>query len=151
MQSYLVVQRYIDDDSHLFELRFIASNGSFTGDIFLYCGLDDIQRIAAGLKDFPKKIGDEFRYENGSEDPGSYKYFLLRAYTVDSVGHCALQVAMNLNTAEPDEGACRFSIRVDPEGLARLGRLFEQFVEPQYLELRWDVSGGELFADYQSH
>ncbi len=65
-----------------------------------YCNTEDLITIGQALQNFPLKIDDEFRYERGSENPRDrcYDYFLLRAYTTDSVGHCAIQFAINISS-----------------------------------------------------
>jgi hypothetical protein len=73
----------------------------------------------------------------------------LRAYTIDVVGHCALQVVMNLNEAEPDEGICKFSIRAEAAAINRLGELFNQLSKLKHLEFRWNLRDDELYEQHQ--
>ena len=88
-------------------------------------------------------------YENGSGDPArrSYRYFFLRVYTTDSAGHCAVQIKMNSNLAEPNDGACQFSIQAEAAAINRLGCLFEQFSHLHHLELRWSLDDGEMLEN----
>jgi hypothetical protein len=115
--------------------------------------VDQISEIGRALKAFPRKIGDEYKFEYGSEEqsPKRYRHFCLRAYTVDRAGHCALQLTMNLNSAEPEEGNCQFSIRAETAAINRLGRLFKQFAKLRHLELTWGPTTDELHAQYQSN
>ena len=45
-------------------------------------GVNEISEIGETLKKFPTKIGDEYKYTYGSEDPNKkfYRYFVLRTY-----------------------------------------------------------------------
>jgi hypothetical protein len=106
----LTVRRYPFEEPHNTHLEFLASNGTFTGATDIYCTVSDIAEIGRALKAFPANVGDEYKYEYGSPDPRANwaSYFVLRAFTIDRAGRCALQFTINLNRAEPDEGACRF-------------------------------------------
>jgi hypothetical protein len=148
----LIVRRYPYEEPYNAHLEFLASNGTFTGATDIYCTLSDIVEIGRALKAFPASGGDEYKYEYGSPDPRANwaRYFVLRAFTIDRVGHCALQFTINLNQAEPDEGACRFSIRVEAAGINRLGELFEEFAKLGHLELRWGPAVGKLHETHQA-
>ena len=120
-------------------MEFFISNDGFSGNTDFYCNAEDLKTIGLALQKFPAKIGDEYRYEVGSENPKDrcYVYFLMRVYTVDSVGHCAIQFAININAVEPHEGICRFSIKADAVSINRLGILFEKFSELEDFEFEW--------------
>lgn len=150
-QAILVVCRRPYEEPYHTQLEFTASNGVFAGRTDIYCNVAEIAKIGVGLKNFASKVEEEFVYQYGSEAPSakSYRYFMLRAYPTDGVGHCALQFAFNLNEAEPYEGVCRFSLPVEVVGLNRLGQLFEAFAELRHLELRWSGADGELYEQYQ--
>jgi hypothetical protein len=64
--------------------------------------------------------------------------------TLDSAGHCALQLTLNNNRPSPDDGSCSFSIRAEPAAINRLGRLLTAFGELKHSELRWSDTDGEL-------
>ena len=147
----LVVRRHSYEEPYNTQLEFVASNGIFSGATDIYCNVTDISDIGRALKAFPEKVGDEYKYEYGSPDPRAnfYRYFVLRAFTIDRVGHCALQFTFNLNQPEPDEGACRFSIRTEAAAINRLGNLFEKFSELRHLELRWGPTVDELHETHQ--
>jgi len=147
----IVVRRHPYEEPYHTQLEFTVSNGAFAGATDIYCNIDDLTKIGRGLRAFPSKVGDEYVYEYGTEDPSAkfYRHFVLRAYTIDGVGHCALQFAINLNQAEPEEGVCRFSMPVEPGALNRLGELFEVFAELRHLELQWSPTSGALYEHYQ--
>ena len=151
MKPLLIVRRYPYEEPHHTQLEFVVTNGSFGGSTDIYCNVENLKEIGVALQNFPVNIGDEYCYEYGSENPEDrfYRYFLIRAYTIDAAGHCAIQFVINRNSVEPDEGVCRFSIRADAASINRLGVLFEKFHELRHLELRWSPEEAELFEDYQ--
>ena len=137
--SYLTIRRIPYEEPHLLQLEITASNGIFVGQTDIYCNTSSVAEIGGALKKFPKFVGDEFRHEYGSSDPKdrNYRHFVLRAYTVGSWGKCALQISINQNQHEPDEGICLFSIEAEPASLNRLGDLLIAFSKLQHLELMW--------------
>jgi hypothetical protein len=94
----------------------------------------------------PSKIPDEYVHECGSNNPAAkvHGYFLLRAYTIDGVGHCAPQLSMNRRRIPPCEGSCEVSIATEAAAINRLGGLFERFARLEHLELRWTPMTAEL-------
>lgn len=148
---FLIVRRFPYEEPFHTQLKFAASNGMFSGCTDIYCNVDDISNIGKALQNFPRTAEDEYRYEYGSSDPSKkfYRYFLLRAYTLDRTGRYALQFAMNLNQDEPEEGVCKFSFPVEMSAVNRLGKLFERFSLLLHLELRWTPSDGKVYEQYQ--
>lgn len=148
---FIIVRRCPYEEPYHTQLEFVVSNGAFHGRTDLYCAVDDLREIGIALRNFPARAGDEYRYEYGTEDPQVrfYRYFLLRAYTFDALGNCALQIAINLNAADPEEGICKFSLRADAASINRLGELFVQFSQLRHLEFRWSLRSAELFERYQ--
>ena len=151
MEPLIIVRRYPYEEPYHAHLEFVVSNGDFSGSTDIYCNVEDLKEIGQALQKFPAKVGDEYRYEYGSEQPEDrfYRYFMMRAYTTDSVGHCAVQFIINQNSHEPNEGVCRFSIRVEVASINRLGVLFEKFSELRHLEFRWSPDEAQLLEDYQ--
>ena len=146
MKPLIVVRRHPYEEPYHIHLEFVVSNGNFGGSTDIYCGVEEIKELGKALQKFPATVGDDYRYEYGSEKPEDrfYRYFLLRAYTTDSVGHCAVQFIINQNSGEPDEGVCRFSIKAEPASINHLGVLFEKFSELRHLEFRWSPDDGEI-------
>lgn len=138
-EPWILVKRVPYEEPYHTQVEVAASNGLFAGGLDFYCGVDDLKEISGALAGFPSRVPDEYRFEYGSEDPARrfYRYFLLRAYTTDGAGHCALQFVMNLNSSEPHEGVCRFSLSVDPAQIARLGRLFARLHGHPAGRFRW--------------
>ena len=126
-----------------------ASNGTFAGAMEIYSTPAEISEIGKAFAKFPSMIPDNYVYEHGSADPAKrmYCYLRLRAYTVDGVGHCALQISMNANGAPPHEGVCEFSIHVEAAALNRLGHLLEHYSKLEHLELRWTPTDAYLDGD----
>lgn len=151
MKPQVIVRRYAYEEPYQLHLEFVVSNGGFRGAADIYCGVEELKEMGRALRRFPAKVGDEYRFEYGSEKPEDrfYRYFLMRAYTTDAVGHCAIQFVINLNSVEPNEGACRFSLRAEAASINRLGVLFEKFSELRHLEFRWSPDEAQLFEDHQ--
>ena len=139
MNSIVSVRRHSYDEPKILHIEFTVSSDSFAGNIDIYCGVNDLVEIGTGLRNFPKGLNDEYIFEYGSDDPKerSYRYFVLRAYMIDSVGHGAIQFIINNNTVEPYEGMCRFSIQADAAAINRLGEKFLMFSELRELEFEW--------------
>jgi hypothetical protein len=111
-----------------------------SGTLDYYCNADDLKIIGNGLANFPKHIGDEYKYEIGSPNPKDRwaYHFMLRAITINMSGHCALQVVMNNNRHEPpDACSCNFSIKAEPAAINRLGNLFLRFADLNYRKFTW--------------
>ncbi len=142
----ITVHRLPYEEPYHTQLEIEASNGVFAGAIDLYCAVDDIRDVGRALSAFPSRVPDEYRFTYGSDDPARrfYRLFVLRAYTTDSVGHCALQVIMDRNTEEPDEGRCCFSIGAEPAQIGRLGRLFMRLHEKPSTWFRWALVDDEF-------
>jgi hypothetical protein len=151
-QPFVIVRRYPYEEPDLTQLEWTVSNGAFVGTTDLYCDVDEIRTLGASLKQFPSRVGDEYRFEYGTDNPTHkcYRHFLLRAYTTDGVGHCALQFVINLNQSEPKEGRAMFSIESEPAAINRLGDLLGRFSQLSHLELYWNLTAGQLFQNYQS-
>lgn len=151
MEPLIIVRRIPYEEPYHTRLELVVSNGVFGGSTDIYCGVQELKEIGDALQKFPARVGDEYRYVHGSEERENlfYRYFVLRAYTTDALGHCAIQFIINLNKDEPDEGVCRFSISAEAAAVNRLGKLFEQFSELKHLEFRWSRKEAELFEEYQ--
>lgn len=150
-KPFLRVRRYLYEEPLNTQIEISASNGFFAGTTDIYCAVQDLAEIASGLKSFPKSVPDEYRYEHGSEDPAlrCYRYLSLRAYTTVAAGHAALQIKINSNTIQPNEGMCEFSIKAEAAAINRLGVLLEEFSKLAHLELQWRLDDGELFEKLQ--
>lgn len=153
--SRIIVKRYPYEEPHTLHVEFLISNNKITTTVDIYCNKDDLEKIGNSLKSFPRNIPDEYIYEYGSEDSDKkyYRFFKIRAYTVQQTGQCAIQFAINFNENEPNEGLSRFSIYpVEPMSFFRLGDLFISFSKLQHLEFWWSPNNiHELFDEYQNN
>jgi hypothetical protein len=148
--SWIAVKRFPYEEPYHTHLDIEASNGAYAGAIDFSCGVDEIREVGEALGAFPSKVPDEYRFSYGSDDPEDRQdwHFVLRAYTTDAIGHCALQFVMNLNQTEPHEGLCSFSIPAEPVQIARLGRLFLRLHERASTRFRWTPEDEEFADDF---
>jgi hypothetical protein len=151
MKPLLIVRRYEYEEPYHTQLEFVVSNGLFCGSTDIYCNVAKIKEIGSNLKRFPQKFGDEYRYEYGSENVADrfYRYFLMRAYTKNTFARCAIQFKINLNTEEPNEGLCIFSILADTAQINKLGDLFVTFSELKHMEFHWSPTSCEMYEKRQ--
>ena len=151
MENFIIVRRFPYEEPHHTQLEFIVSNGSFSGRTDIYCNVKDLEEIGHALQNYSGKMGDEYRYEYGSENPKDryYRHFIIRVYPINEIGSCAIQFTINKNTEEPKEGVCRFSIQTHIGPINQLGILFEKFHQLRHLEFKWTPDEAELFKEYQ--
>jgi len=131
-----------------------VSNGLFMGGIDFYCPVNDLHEIGKALKSFPRSVPDEYYYEYGGDDQikehSWQRYFLMRAFTKDRRGRCAIQVIIDLKQEVPENGYCEFCIHVvEVAQLNRLGNLFHQLYEHERGEFHWNNNSAQIFEDYQ--
>ena len=150
-EEKIIVKRYEYEEPYHLHLDFFISNGNLTSSIDIYSSPEELKKIGHGLASFPSKVGDEYCYVYGSEDPADrfYRYFHIRAYTIDSPGHCAIQFKTQLNQAEPNEGQSLFSLVADPAAINRLGKLFIEFSKLKHKEFHWSPAADEMFKERQ--
>ncbi len=146
MKPYIKIKRYPYEEPYHLNLIIEAANESISGKLEYYCNASDLTEISVALIRFPSQTPDEYIYELGSEKPEDRyaHYFKFRAYTTDSVGHCAIQLKMNNNSDCPDEEICEFSIQGDVADINRLGELIKKFSKLEHTYLIWNVIDGEL-------
>lgn len=145
----IIVRRYEYEEPQNTQLEFIISNGQFSSTVDFYCEVKDIKEIGKALISFPTRIDDEYCYSYGSKD-NYYRFFLIRAYTTDGVGHCAIQFKINLNEEEPLEGESLFSLRAEAAAINKLGKLFIEFSKLEHKEFHWSPNDhSELFETHQ--
>lgn len=155
-QPFLIIRRHPYEEPYLVELEFIISNGFFSSSIDdIYCTVEDIDQMGKTLKEFPKKVPDEYRYEYeiGKPEDDYYRYFSLKISTRNSVGDSFLQFQINIDPEEPGwalyGGMCKLYFPAEAAGINHLGRMLEQFRKLEYLELRWNAVNGKLYEEYQ--
>jgi len=146
MKPYIKITRNPYEEPYHLNLIIEASNGITSGKLEYYCNASDLTEISKSLINFPSRAPDEYLYELGSEKPEDRFafYFKLKSYTVDSIGHCAIQLKMNNNSDCPDEEVCEFSVLADTADINRLGELIKRFSQLEHTSLIWNVKDGEL-------
>ena len=145
----ITITRFPYEEPYHLNLRIEASNGRVTGELEYYCNATDLKELGKKLTDFLGQRGEEITYELGSEAPEDrFAFYLsLRVKPLDSCGHSALLIHFNNNAADPDHEVSRFSIKVDPADINRLGRLLTGFGDLQHRRLDWQVYDGRLIAE----
>ena len=129
-----------------------ASNGHAVGMLEFYLNADALLEWAEGMEKFPTHAKSVYLWEIGSEyleDRFAY-YFRLRLLTVDSLGHCAIQLRFNNNAALPDREISEFCIRSEAAQINRLGQLFREFSKLKHQVLHWTLTDGQLFESIQA-
>lgn len=146
---FIRVRRCPYEEPYHTQVTFHASNGLFMGTTDIYLDITDLEDIGLALEAFPRKVPDEYRFEHGSEraEDRFRRYFLLRVFTTDYAGHCAIQFRMNLNEPEPRDGKCTFSISAEAGRINRLGALFLRLHKSIRGEVRWGPIEGETFEE----
>lgn len=149
--SSIRIQRFPYEEPYHLQLQLNAENGRFSGGFDFYTGVPWLKEFAASLQDFPKCIGDEVQFVDGSprKEDRTHRHLLIRAYTVGNLGRCAVQFTFNNHEEEPKEGSASFSISADAAAINRLGQLLEKFSELEHLELFWSPHEGELYTERQ--
>ena len=146
--SCILVTRHPYEEPYHLQLEISASNGAFSMCTDIYLNTAELDELGRRLQSFPRRVGDTCELRYGSDDPLKrfYRLFVLRAYTFNAIGHCAIALQVNQNSAEPNEGIAQFSIKAEAAAINRLGALFEEFARLSHRSLRWTPSDGELIA-----
>jgi hypothetical protein len=149
---WIKVRRYPYEEPYHTHIFIWVSNGLFMGGTDFYCHVDDLQTIGEALQVFPRSVPDEYNYEYGGkrrEGSGYFRYFLLRASTINRSGHCAIQVIIDLNEETPTGGNCEFSFHIEPLLLNRLGHLFSKLHRLEHGEFHWNNNSALIFEDHR--
>ena len=146
MDAGIRVVRTPYEEPYHAHITIFASNGSFSGETDLYCGVDDLMEIGQALARFPTKVPDEYEFIYGSANPADrfYRFLRVRARTVDLSGHCALHFEFDLNQEEPNEGRASFSLVVEPWALEALGRQFQELHGDSSGQFEWSPDQGRV-------
>ena len=92
---YIEIKRIWTDSDEMLQLEVTASNGEQISNQDFYVYPDDLTNFGSQLQNFPKSQADVVSLEYG-EDPNFYCYFLLRAIILDSVGHAAIEIKIDI-------------------------------------------------------
>ena len=147
MKPFIQIIRHPYEEPYCLNLVMTASNGSLRGGLEFYVSADELVEWAKGLEEFPLHAQSVLLWEIGSENPDDRFafYFRLRLFTVDSVGHCAIQLRFNNNEALPHREISEFCIQAEPSQLNRLGQLLREFAQLRHRALVWSLSDGALY------
>src|SRR5689334_5400775 len=117
------------EEPHTLNLRVEGSNGHQSAMLEIYANATDLVEVAEALTVFPRHKDDVHLWELGSEKPEDRWafYFRLRAFTINSVGHCALQIRLNNNKSLPEREIAEFCISAEPSQINYLGKLVAEF------------------------
>jgi hypothetical protein len=145
----IAIRRHPYEEPELTRLEWFITNGIFTGSIDIFCSPDEIRKIGEALNRFPEGSGGQYLYEYDSEDPNANRYFVLRAYTTNKPGQCALQFILDNYRDEPGEGKCQFSIRADADSIQGFGEMLVRFADLQHFQLVWTPLSGSLHETHK--
>ena len=151
MKPFIQINRHPYEEPYNVELVITASNGRFRGCLDFYVGADVLLEWANGLEEFPLHANSVWRWETGSENPDDRVAYYLRLglFTLDSVGHCAIEVRFNNNEALPHREISEFCIQAEPLQINRLGQLLREFAQLRHRALVWSVSDGALYENIE--
>lgn len=146
MNPGITIFRYPYEEPYHLQLTMVVSNGHQVSRMDFYIDTDSLIELADTLEKFPDHIGHDFLWEVGSEVPEDrWAYYLrIRAFTLDSSGHCAVQFRWNNNQALPERVISDFCIEAESGQINRLGELLRKFAKLNHRVLEWCVSEGRL-------
>jgi len=148
MKTSIKITRYLYEEPYHLNLAMEVSNGHLKGQLEFYINADDLIEIADVLEEFPRHASAVHLWEIGSEKPEDRFafYYKFRVFTIDSVGHCAIQIRFNNNQNLPDREISEFCIYpLEPSSLNNLGKLFRDFGKLKHEVLYWEPNDGELY------
>ncbi|MEM7595969.1 MAG: hypothetical protein AAF383_31450 [Cyanobacteria bacterium P01_A01_bin.83] len=146
MTSRIEIVRHPYEEPYHVHLELKISNDYMSSICKFYANADCFLEWAKVLEKFPRHCKDTYLWEVGSErseDKFAY-YFRLRAFTTDSLGHCALQFRFNNNAQLPRRQIFEFCIEAEPSAINRLGFLLRRFGKLEHYYLSWSLQEGFL-------
>lgn len=147
MAAAITIIRYPYEEPYHIHLVIIATNGPLQGRLEFYTDPSEILALADIFAVFPRHAEDVYLWELGSErreDRFAF-YLRIRLFTVDSAGHCAIQLRFNNNKDLPQCEISEFCITSEPSDLNRLGLLLREFAKLDQEVLHWTGNNGRLF------
>jgi hypothetical protein len=124
-------------DSLEWHVEISASNGYFSGVQDFYTHPEDLNTLSSNLSKFPQNIQDEVRFELG-ERTNKWAYFvLIRAFLYNSVGHAAIQFAVDNNAKSPNNAQTSFFIHTEVNGINNFGQQLRTWVISNDTPLIW--------------
>ncbi|NJM77617.1 MAG: hypothetical protein HC852_19885 [Acaryochloridaceae cyanobacterium RU_4_10] len=146
MTPSIQIIRHPYEEPEQIHLELKVSNNCVIGICDFYANGDCFLEWAEILEKFPQYSQSVYLWEVGSErseDKWAY-YFRFRAFTTDSVGHCALQFRFNNNANLPQRKIFEFCIEAEAAAINRLGSLLRRFGQLEHCYLNWSLHEGFL-------
>lgn len=125
-------------DDSAWHVEVCASNGTYSAAQDFYVYPADLADFGLRLVTFPSDIRDEVRYELGSRTEDWAYYLLMRAFLYDSVGHAALDFAVDNRRIIPGNAQASFSITCEVAALNRLGEQLQAWTFHSEEPLNWN-------------
>lgn len=144
--NFIEITRHPYEEPYHVHVEATFANEDTSGRCDFYANADCFTEWAAAFEAFPRHAQDTYLWEIGSERPEDrFAYYVrLRAFTTDSVGHCALQIRFNNNRELPHKQLFEFCIPCEAAHLNRLGKLLRTFGELKHSSLIWSKEKSEL-------
>ena len=114
-----------------------ASNGYFSGVQDFYTYPENLDVLGADFYKFPQSIQDEVRFELGDRTGKWAHFVLVRAFIFDSVGHAAIEFAVDNNATSPNHAQTSFFIRTEVAAINNLGQQLRAWVVAHDAPLIW--------------
>jgi hypothetical protein len=147
MSTHIKIVRYPYEEPDHIHLEWDVSNGTTSSRFDFYLNSESLSKIAEHLEVYPRHRKDVFLFELGSEraeDRFAY-YFRFRAFTTDSLGHCALQFRFNNNVDLANRNIVEFCIESEAAQINELGRLFAEFANLSKDTLVWSKDEKKVY------
>lgn len=140
MSAKFIAFKRFPYDGLEWHIEISASNGYFSGVQDFYTYPEDLNIFGSNLYKFPQNIKDEVRFELG-EQTDKYAYFvLIRAFLYNSVGHAAIEFAVDNNAKSPNHAQTSFFIHTEVNAINNLGQQLQSWVIFYDAPLIWSLS-----------
>ena len=109
-------------DAPEWHIQIGASNGYFSGFQDFYTYSQDLEVLGTKLCQFPQNLQDEVVLEVGERSAKCSCFVLVRAFLYDSVGHAAIEFAVDNNRKLLNHAQTNFFIRTEVAAINKLGQ-----------------------------
>jgi len=134
--TFISLERFPYDDS-AWHVEVRASNGYFSGIRDFYTYPEELDALGSSFCKFLQDIQDEVRFELGERAEKSAYFVLVRAFLFDSVGHAAIEFAVDNNATPPNHAQASFSIRTEVAAINNLGQQLRAWIISHDAPLIW--------------
>lgn len=137
LDSAFVSLERLPYDGSEWHIKMSASNGYFSGVQNFYTYSEDLEILGTKFCRFGQNLQDEVLLRLG-ERSDKYAFFLLvRAFLSDSVGHAAIEFAVDNNQNSPNHAQARFFIHTEVAAINNLGQQIRAWVVSSNSLLLW--------------